>query len=158
MIGFQTPDWVTHKMCDLLNFKPEIILEPTPGEGFMVKILQSRFPQSNVLYPQDYWKYRKYGPYFRPEVIIANPPFSPMKKGYDFLFDFMELTDRIISIMPWYSIIQSVKRTQKILNFGLKRVIHLPRSVFRGSRVNCCVLDLHFGYHGPVALEFWSEP
>ena len=157
-MDFQTPDWVTHRMCDLVEGSPASILEPTPGEGKMVKVLQNRFPDSLVLYPKtDYWTFRENGPQFKPDLIIANPPFSPMKEGYRFLFDFMAITDRVISIMPWY-VNQSVRRTKSILQYGMKRMVFLPRSVFRNCRTNCCVLDLQRGYRGTVEWVYWETP
>ena len=71
-----------------------------------------------------------------------NPPFSPMKKGYEILDICMEKGDVIIALMPWLTIINSNKRAQKIKEFGLQKVIHLPRSTFKGSRVQTCLISL----------------
>ena len=54
--------------------------------------------------------------------------------------------------MPWLTIINSQKRTEWIKDSGLRRVIHLPRTAFKGSRVQTCVLVFEDGYDGCVEL------
>ena len=69
-----------------------------------------------------------------------NPPFSPMKQGYEILYKCMNMTDNIIALMPYLTIINGEKRTQDIMNWGLKSITHLPRSTFKGFDIfqnNC---------------------
>jgi hypothetical protein len=77
-----------------------------------------------------------------------NPPFTPMKLGYKILYRCMELSNNIVALMPWLTIINGQKRTEDIMNFGLKSITHLPRKTFNGARVQTCILELHKGYQG----------
>jgi hypothetical protein len=86
-----------------------------------------------------------------------NPPFTPMGVGYRILFSVMELTDVIIAVMPWFTIINSVKRTNVIRQYGLKAVTHLPRSAFKGTRVQTCILEMIRGYSGITSMYFLSD-
>jgi hypothetical protein len=83
-----------------------------------------------------------------------NPPFTPMSLGYKILFQCMEWTNNIIALMPWLTIINSQKRTEKINNYGLKSVTHLPRKTFPGSRVQCCILEMEKYYLDVTKLHF----
>lgn len=65
----------------------------------------------------------------------------------------MELSDNIIALMPWLVIINSKQRTHKIISFGLKSITHLPRDIFKGSRVQCCILELKKGYHNKMEFK-----
>jgi len=154
MSDFQTPIWVIEKMCAMVDFAPKAILEPTPGEGNMVRALKSNFPNSEVVAPTDYWKLEKRS--F--DLIFANPPFSPMSEGYEFLRDFMTRSQNIIILLPWFILINSERRARKIMQFGLMEIAHLPRTVFPGSRIQCCVMKLRQGYKGDAKFTVWSEP
>lgn len=44
--------------------------------------------------------------------------------------------------------INSEKRTSDICDFGLISITHLPRNVFKGSRVQCCILQLSKDFNG----------
>ena len=52
------------------------------------------------------------------------------------------MTNNIIALMPYLAIINGEKRTNDIMNFGLKSITHLPRSTFKGSRVQTCILEM----------------
>jgi len=56
--------------------------------------------------------------------------------------------------MPWLTIINSQKRTEKINNYGLKSVTHLPRKTFPCSRVQCCILEMEKYYLDVTKLHF----
>jgi len=119
------------------------ILEPTPGEGHLVSELKSR--GHNVIAPVDFYK-EVLLPHY--DYIVMNPPFTPMNKGYKILYDCMELSDNIVALMPWLTIINSQKRTKLLVDFGLDAITHLPRNAFPGSRVQTCILHLHRGTKG----------
>jgi len=36
-------------------------------------------------------------------------------------------------------------------------VIHLPRDIFPGFRVQTCILNMQNGFRGRTALRFWKE-
>lgn len=138
--NFQTPIRICHYMVSMLE-KSEYstILEPTPGQGNLAKILADT---ATVICPLDFFTLEKQ----RFDAIVMNPPFSPMDVGYRILFECMDMADEIIALMPWLTLINSQKRTEIIMRFGLKSITHLPRNIFKGSRVQCCILHLIKGY------------
>jgi hypothetical protein len=125
-------------MASLLPCWVKTVLEPTKGQGNLVSVLG----KYNVTAPDDFFLM----PVGEFDAVVMNPPFTPMKKGYDILYSCMGMADVIIALMPWLSIINSSKRTNDLQIFGLKSVTHLPRKVFYGSRVQTCILELNRGY------------
>ena len=55
--------------------------------------------------------------------------------------------------MPYLTIINGEKRTQDIMNWGLKSITHLPRSIFKGSRVQTCILEMKKGFIGDTIFK-----
>jgi type I restriction-modification system DNA methylase subunit len=92
------------------------------------------------------------------DAVVMNPPFTPMERGYRILYAVMEMSNVVIALMPWLTLINSKRRTKDIETFGLKEVIHLPRDVFPGSRVQTCILNMQKGYTGKTSLHFLSMP
>jgi hypothetical protein len=76
-----------------------------------------------------------------------------MKMGYEILYKCMDMSDNIIALMPYLAIINGEKRTNDIMSFGLKSITHLPRSVFKGSRVQTCILEMSKGYKGDTIFK-----
>lgn len=155
--NFQTPEKICDYMVSLLPTDRGItrVLEPTPGEGNLVQSLKKR--KFEVVCPDSDFYCNILGWY---NAIVMNPPFTPMKIGYDILYRCMEMTDVIIALMPWLALINSEQRTEDIFNFGLVSVTHLPRSVFKGSRVQTCVLKMIRGYNkitefSALDAKFW---
>lgn len=150
--NFQTPDWVcdimTARILDLYGEHPNTILEPTQGEGNLVRSIKRMNPNSTIYTPKDFFTFNK-----RIDLIVGNPPFSPMSIGYDILERCFKLSDNIIMLMPWLSLINSVKRTLLYKERGLRTVIHLPRNAFKGSRVQTCILLFKRGYTYKIELE-----
>jgi len=64
------------------------------------------------------------------------------------VFACMEMSDNIIALMPWLTMINGQKRTSDIIDFGLVSITHLPRSIFNGARVQTCILQMSKGYKG----------
>ena len=143
---FQTPEWICKYMVSLLPVRVNTVLEPTPGIGNIVKELKENWYE--VTAPDDFYNVTG-----RFDAIVMNPPFTPMKTGYDFLYKCMDMSNNIIALMPWLTLINSQKRTADLKRFGLKTVTHLPRSVFPGSRVQCCILELNAGYKGNIEFK-----
>ena len=142
---FQTHPKICDYMVGLLPVDRGIktVLEPTPGEGNLVRALQNR--KIAVEYPPgDFWTMTQQQPdsfdYY--DAVVMNPPFSPMQQGYNILYRCMEMTDVIIALMPWLVLINSETRTKDIFDFGLVSVTHLPRSAFPGARVQTCILKM----------------
>ena len=138
---FQTPIEICEYMTSFLPDNAGTILEPTKGIGNLVTSLETK---GTVISPDDFFKMEKQN--F--DWIVMNPPFSPMKIGYNILYECMEMSDNIIALMPWLTMINGQKRTTDIMNFGLKSITHLPRSIFKGARVQTCILEMKRDFNG----------
>ena len=139
---FQTPEKVCTYMSSFLPDNAGDILEPTKGVGNLVKALSKK---GNVIAPD--------GNFFDMpkrmfDWVVMNPPFTPMKKGYEILYDCMEMSDNVVALMPWLTMINGKKRTDDIMEFGLVSITHLPRKIFDGARVQTCILVMRKGYRG----------
>lgn len=143
---FQTPEWVCDYMISLIPPSVETVLEPTPGKGNLVNALNGY----QVTAPDDFWQVSS-GHW---DAIVMNPPFSPMKQGYDILYQCMEMSDIIIALMPWLVLINADRRTEDIVNFGLRSVTHLPRAAFRPARAQTCILEMRRGYSSEKGIVF----
>lgn len=152
---FQTPLWVCDIMIKQITNPPNSILEPTAGNGNLVKTLKEKFPNTEII--AEYHDIHNLAP-IKVDYVVANPPFSPMLKGYEMLELFFKFSKNIIIILPWLSLINSVKRTNWFRLMGLYKVIHLPRSAFVGSRVQTCILVFKDNYHGMIELELPENP
>lgn len=143
---FQTPQHVCEYMASLIPENYGVTLEPTPGKGKLVKALQKR---GKVFSPENFdaMKDRKF------DHIVMNPPFSPMKRGYEILYRCMGMTDNIVALLPYLAIINGEKRTNDIMSWGLKSITHLPRSVFNGSRVQTCILEMKKGWNNETIFK-----
>ncbi len=147
MSNFQTEKWVCDIMVGLLPDGVSSVLEPTPGEGNLVRALQAHGYQ--VTAPSEFWNVS--GCF---QAVCMNPPFTPMEQGYRILYAVMEMSDIIIALMPWLTLINSEKRTSDIVGFGLVSVTHLPRSAFKGARVQTCILEMQKGFVGETYIRF----
>lgn len=145
---FQTQESVCKYMVSLIPAGVSTVLEPTPGKGNLVRALNGY----QVTAPSEFWDVSG-----RFDAIVMNPPFTPMEQGYRILYAVMEMSDIIIALMPWLTIINSEKRTSDIEGYGLKSVTHLPRSAFKGSRVQTCILEMQKGYEGVKSLRFLTS-
>ena len=154
-MDFQTPFNCCKYMVSLIPKNAKTILEPTPGEGNLVSVLKKKgYNVRYPVYPENFWQLPYYQRY---DSVVMNPPFSPMKIGYKILYKCMELSDSIIALMPWLTIINSEKRTSDIINYGLKSVTHLPRSMFKGARVQTCILEMNKGYKGNILFHNYGR-
>lgn len=132
------------------------VLEPTPGKGNLQKVLKNHnhnielySPKGNYFEEEDYM-------FFSNKTfdwVVANPPFSPMALGYKILYECMNLSTNIIALMPYLTIINGEKRTGDIMRWGLKSITHLPRSTFKGSRIQTCILEMKKGYTGDTIFK-----
>lgn len=149
-VDFQTPPWCCEYMVSLIPDGCRKVLEPTPGQGNLVKALQDK--GYDVESPNNFFDLIEFEQF---DCIVMNPPFTPMKLGYEILYRCMKMSDNIIALMPWLSLINGEKRTKDIIRFGLKSVTHLPRKTFTGSRVQCCILQMRKYYKGETNLMFY---
>ena len=178
---YQTPPPVCKYMVDLIPFNCFSILEPTPGDGNIVKELESRttlykpvceelgslFRRFNVTYPIDFFLLE---PNERFDAIVMNPPFSSksanlvnadpsldlkgMKVGYHMLEECMKRSDHVIALMPWFTISDSDVRLRALIEYGLKSVTLLPRKTFEYARIQTVVLELHKGWSEPMEFKY----
>lgn len=149
-INFQTPEWVCDFMVTSIYGYPTKILEPTPWDGNLIRSIEKHHPNAKIIAPSgDFLKMD----ICTVDVVIANPPFTPMTLGYKMLDRFFEFSGTVIVLMPWLTIINSEKRLDRLKKHGLREIIHLPRSVFKGSRVQTCILMFTKGYHGDILFH-----
>ena len=150
---FQTPMYVCDYMVSLLPKHVTSVLEPTPGEGNLVRSLNKKHFVIDA--PQDFFTLPSKTRY---DAIVMNPPFTPMSKGYLILFACLDRSNIIIALMPWLTLINSSARTGKLVSYGLKSITHLPRNVFKGSRVQTCIIELYKGFDGVTTwIDFESK-
>ena len=145
-MDFQTPEIVCEYMADFLPDNAGRILEPTSGMGNLVRVLERH---GEVISPNDFFLLEE--KWF--DWIVMNPPFSPMKVGYDILYSCMGMSDNIIALMPWLTMINGERRTGDIMEFGLRSITHLPRTIFTGSRVQTCILEMRKGFDGETIFR-----
>jgi len=150
--NFQTPINICKYMVSFLPKDKELsVLEPTPGKGNLVKELKNYSKNIIVHETENFDNINLNINYF--DYIVMNPPFSPMKQGYEILYKCMNLTNNIIALMPYLTIINGEKRTNDIMDYGLKSITHLPRSTFKGSRVQTCILEMEKFYKGNTIFK-----
>jgi len=159
---YQTPFDVAKYMCSLIPADTHTILEPTPGEGNILKYLNNYDVTAPVnifdLKPQLF------------DCIIMNPPFSSkyaygipndfeykgMQLGYYILSECMKMSEHIIALMPWFTISDSDVRLRAIKSFGLKSLTALPRKTFQYARIQTCILELSKGYSDKTTFHVFD--
>jgi len=146
--NFQSPPKICEYMASRVPKDSMLtVLEPTPGKGNLVEALEKRgvqvYAPTGNFFLED-WEGKRY------DYIVSNVPFSPMMVGYKILYKCMEMSDNIIALMPWLTLINSEKRTRDLMDFGLYSITHLPRNIFKGARVQTCILHLQKGYTKPT--------
>lgn len=147
IVNFQTPKHICEYMASMVD-KDSSILEPTKGNGNLVLELNK---VGHVYAPDGDFLLQDHNAFY--DYVVMNPPFTPMPLAYQILYITMGMTDNIIALMPYLTLINSDKRTRDILNFGLKSITHLPRTAFKGSRVQTCILEMKRGYKGQAIFK-----
>ena len=156
---FQTHPVLCRYMASLIPNGSITVLEPTKGEGNLVKELRRSY---NVTAPNDFFQMKKK----KFDCIVMNPPFSiqytyglpnelnkkGFQVGYYILKTCMEMSNNIIALLPWFILTNSENRMKEIVGWGLKSVCIVPRRWFPGSRASCCILTLKKGYFGKIQL------
>jgi len=155
--GFQTPSAVADAMMKMAGFTPCTILEPSSGVGNLVVAAKNAFPgaeitsvESDAEYCRDQRQrgfdvictdFFNYEPDTKYDLVVANPPHSPMLVGYKMMDRLAAFSSRIIVIMPWLWMINSQSRHEK-WRPHLRGVTHLPRSTFPGARIQTAIFDV----------------
>lgn len=156
LVNFQTPPPLAAYMASLIpvRYRRSLVIEPTPGAGnLLVALGKAGFTHVEAP-PGDFFRWT---PTRQPKVVLGNPPWSPMQLAYEILerclADFEP--QFVVMLMPWLTLINSDRRTRMLREFGLRKVLHVPRSLFPGIRAQCCILVLEKGYAGEVKLGFY---
>lgn len=161
---FQTPPEVAEYMSQMIPEGVVTVLEPTPGEGNILRFLDDY----ETTAPENYFDLQQ----SRFDCIIMNPPFSSkyvfgvpetveekgMKIGYRILFECMEMSDHVIALMPWFLILDSSVRLERLKDYGLKSITALPRSTFEYARIQCCIFELHRGWKDETSFRTFKFP
>lgn len=165
---FQTPPVVCRYMAKLIPREAKSVLEPTPGNGNLVDAINDN--GFNVIAPKNYFQWKQH----RVDCVVMNPPFSDkttvyegapeyVKRltgsaiGYYFIYQAMDLSDNIVALMPWYTLINSKKRVNDFISFGLVSITNLPRSAFSGVRVQTCVMVMQRGFKGQTIFKQFNN-
>lgn len=161
-MNFQTPINVCRYMASLIPGGVETVLEPTPGAGNIVSVLQAY----KVTAPKDFFSM----PFTRFDCIVTNPPFSHkwafnvpielnkagMRMGYHILIQCMRMSDNIIALMPWFTLSDSDVRLRTLKKWGLKSVTALPRKTFQYARIQTVVLEMVKGYDQETVFKVFD--
>ncbi len=166
---FQTPPPVADYMAGMIPLGARTILEPTPGEGNLVRAVEKLRPGCEITTPSNFFLYQynmlptkiKHGQ-DRYDAIIMNPPFSKdtlnlkwAPKNIDLtgskacnyiLKECMTMSDNVIALLPWYTIINSDVRMRELKAFGLKSITALPRKTFKYIRIQTAVFEFERGH------------
>jgi len=149
-VEFQTPKVVADYMASFIPDNCGTILEPTPGIGNLVRAVRNK---GLVIAPMNFEDIPDGARY---QWAIMNPPFTPMAEGYRYLKEVMKMSDNIIALLPWFILINSERRINDIIEFGLVSVTHLPRKTFPGCRIQVCVLEMRKGFKEGTAFKSFS--
>jgi len=162
-MDFQTPIQVAEYMCSLIPPGTRTVLEPTPGEGNILRYLEDY----KVTAPDNFFALQK----DRFDCVVMNPPFSSkyaygvpddfehkgMRLGYYVLTECMKMSDHIIALMPWFTISDSDVRLRYLKWFGLKSITALPRKTFQYARIQTCVFELQKGYCEDTLFRVYDQ-
>lgn len=159
---FQTPPEVAEYMRSLIPDGVITILEPTPGEGNILNLLG----EFQVTAPANFFTLDP----SRYDCIIMNPPFSMkyaygvpehveasgLRLGYHILLECMKMSDRIIALMPLFTISDSDVRLRYLKTFGIKSITILPRKTFKYVRIQTAVFELVKGWQEETIFKAYE--
>jgi type I restriction-modification system DNA methylase subunit len=162
-LEFQTPLEIAEFMCSIIPAGTKTVLEPTPGEGNIVKQLS----QYQVTAPDNFFEL-DFNQRF--DCIVMNPPFSSksaygipeeleikgMRLGYYILTECMKMSDHVIALMPWFTISDSDVRLRFMKSWGLKSLTALPRKTFQYARIQTCIFELYKGWKGDTIFQVYD--
>jgi len=156
---FQTPAAVAEYMRSLIPAGTISVLEPTPGEGNILNLLG----EYDVTAPANFFTLDP----SRFDCIVMNPPFSlkyafgvpedleanGMRLGYHILLECMKMSDRVIALMPLFTISDSDVRLRYMKTFGIKSITMLPRKTFKYVRIQTAVFELVKGWNEETVFK-----
>lgn len=135
---YATPPTATEKILNVIDLGNDSILEPSAGEGHIVKVLQQRYPHNEIVANDlvdrhsrldihinsgiDFLRYepnRKFG------TIITNPPF---KYAQQFVEKALTLANHYVIIFAKIQFLETVERQKLFLEHPPKYVcVHSRR-------------------------------
>jgi type I restriction-modification system DNA methylase subunit len=159
---FQTPPDVCKYMASLIPAGAKRVLEPTSGTGNLVRELNDY----EVTAPENFFTLDP----SRFDCIVMNPPFSMkyafgvpedlnlkgLRLGYYILQECMKMSDRIIALMPLFTISDSDVRLRYLKTFGLKSITILPRKTFKYVRIQTAVFELVKGWEKETLFKAYE--
>lgn len=162
---YQTPIAVCKYMASLIPTNAKTILEPTPGIGNIVNVLELN-PSYDVTAADDFFLLN---PKSKFDCIIMNPPFSSksaimenapigaevhgMKIGYYILKQCMSMSKNVIALMPWFTLSDSDVRLRYLKQYGMKSITALPRKTFEYARIQTVIIELQKGFKGETIFK-----
>lgn len=134
---YATPFVATEMILDALNLGDDSILEPSAGEGHIVKVLQERYPHNEIVANDLVDRHSRLGiqinsgvdfltyePDRKFDTIITNPPF---KYAQEFVEKALTLASHYVIIFAKIQFLETVERQKLFME-------HLPRYVYVHSR------------------------
>jgi hypothetical protein len=81
-----------------------------------------------------------------------------MELSYKFFDKLINIQSRGIYILPYLFLINSNSRPQKYSKvINIKNIINMPRSVFKNSRIQSCILDTYEGNTNNTNYKWYEE-
>lgn len=77
-----------------------------------------------------------------------------MRLGYYILQECLKRSDRVIALMPWFTLSDSDIRLQELKRFGIKSLTALPRKTFQYARIQTVVIELARGHKKTIFKTF----
>lgn len=173
--GFQTPPDVAAAMLALADREPATILEPCSGRGTLVAAAKAAFPRAEITsieLDEEYCREQAAAglrvaqsdffslptPSRKYDLVVANPPHSPMAVGYRMMDRLRDFADRMIVIMPWLWLINAQSRHER-WRPHVRNAVHLPRSAFPGARIQTAIFDIDLlNRYGHTRLYGYADP
>src|SRR5471030_2375118 len=105
MGAFQTPPWCCDVLASMVPRSVKLVLEPMPGDGFLVQALVARDLEVETP-PGDFWTFQQ-DMTLRFDAVVMNPAFSPVAVGINALARCLKMSDTVIAVLPWLTILNS---------------------------------------------------
>lgn len=141
---YATPFYATEAILNALEksgetLSGESILEPSAGEGHIVKVLKEHYPYNEIVANDLVYRssrlgidvnggidFLSYNPYRKFDAVIMNPPF---KYAQQFVEKALELSNRYVICFAKIQFLETIERKKLFENSPLKYVYVFSRRV-----------------------------